>query len=595
MKTKVIEGIPTNQQSERTEALSPELSADNMILMDLIRERDRLLTFDSNKLYPILLRPCRVKVLLVADGGLDFSLGGFGLRAFVESLLAMPGYHDITLAHIRSPSGGVDPDPRIANRIAAFTFDNAAHFGPDLYDQVWLFGIDTNYFGRPQVALGDPTNRLRDVELAALTRFMDAGGGLFATGDHGSLGVALGGSVPRARSMRQWGPAGDPVGSEVSMSHSRRNDTNRTGSSAGTQFNDQSDDVPQPIEPKIYQRRGGIFRFSFPHPLLCSPTGVIRVMPDHPHEGECISPANPNQSITFVNPQVPEYPPAVDGGGRPLPEVISTNSVPAGNRAGTKDPTVAQTFGGICAYDGHLAGIGRVVTDATWHHFVNINLTGDGGAPIGDPKRVGYLASPAGVAHLEQIKTYYRNVAVWLARPSQIVCMQRRLNWGLLWTDRVMEAVLTRANVSLAKLDARLLLDIGRHARDVLGQYVGQCQGRRLILYIVAPLFPKPWLDLIDPWRPVPPQGPAQEPDPVPVGRSGVDPRHRLGGALVALREKFPNPDSCQHDEIEKEMDEIAARGARVAVGFALKSLDTTLSRYNDLYGALRSVATDAY
>ena len=33
---------------------------------------------------------------------------------------------------------------------------------------------------------------------------MDGGGGLFATGDHGALGKALCGEVPRARSMRRW-------------------------------------------------------------------------------------------------------------------------------------------------------------------------------------------------------------------------------------------------------------------------------------------------------------------------------------------------------------------------------------------------------
>ncbi|GAB3165850.1 hypothetical protein [Telluribacter humicola] len=568
----------------------------NQKLLDLVRERDHLLTFDPNKLYPILFRPCRVRVLLVADGGLDFSIGGFGLRAFVESLLDMPGYHvkfDITLAHIHARSGGqmMDPDTRITRRISQFKFDNPEHFGPDKYDQVWLFGIDTIYRQRN----GYPTDRLGDKELAAITQFMNGGGGLFATGDHGSLGACLGGSVPRARSMRLWGPAGDAVGSEVSMTHSRRNDTNRQGSSPGSQFNDQSDDVPQPIEPKMYHRRMGIFRFSYPHPLLCSPGGVIRVMPDHPHEGECVAPANPNQQINYVNPPVPEYPPAAGGGTRPLPEIISTSSVPAGNTASaTKDPTVAQTFGGICAYDGHLAKVGRVVTDPTWHHFVNINLIGDQGAPFGDPKRLGYLASPAGMAHLEQIKTYFRNIAVWLSRPSQIVCMQRRLKWGVIWTDRVMEAVMTKADIPLAKLDTRNLLDIGRHARDVLGQYVGACQARRIILYEIERVFPKPWLDLVDPWLPLPPRGPEPGPDPVPW----LDPELvldiALGGALAALREEFPDPDPQRLEEIEKSMDKVSARGVEVAVGFALESFGTTVNRYTKLFESFKGGRTNS-
>lgn len=572
---------------------SSMLSTENLKLLDLMRERDHLLRIDPTKLYPILLRPCRVKVLLVADGGLDFSLGSFGLRVFVETLLDMPGYHvkfDITLAHIgvRFGSQMMDPDDRIVNRIQEFKFDNPAHFGTDLYDQVWLFGISTSY----NRGAGYPSDRLADAELAALTQFMNSGGGLFATGDHGSLGVCLGGSVPRARSMRLWGPAGDPVGSEVSMTHSRRNDTNRTGSSSGTQFNDQSDDVPQSIEPKMYHRRMGPFRFSFPHPLLCSPAGMIRVMPDHPHEGECIVPVDPDQMINFVNPPVPEYPPFAGGGIRPLPEVISTNFVPANNTAtiglGRKDATEAQEFGGISAYDGHLANVGRVVTDATWHHFVNINLTGDPGVPVGDPKQWGYLATTTGEGHLQQIKTYYRNVAVWLARPSQIICMQRRLKWGVIWTDRVMEAVMTRADIPLEKLDARVLLDIGRHARDVLGQYVSACQALQLVLFEIAPLFPKPWWELINPWFPIDPQKPLPSPDPVPW----VDPELildiALGGALVALREKYPEPDPERLDEVEQQMDEVTAQGVRVAIEFALQSFDTTISRYAELFDGLR-------
>ena len=31
---------------------------------------------------------------------------------------------------------------------------------------------------------------------------------------------------------------------------------------------------------------------------------------------------------------------------------------------------------GQATYDGHRADVGRVVCDSTWHHFVNVNLTG---------------------------------------------------------------------------------------------------------------------------------------------------------------------------------------------------------------------------
>jgi len=139
---------------------------------------------------------------------------------------------------------------------------------------------------------------------------MNGGGGVFATGDHGALGVCLSGSIPRARSMRLWGDTSpNDALNEVSMTGPRRNDTNRIGPSAGSQFNDQSDVVPQPISPKMYQRWTGLWRYSYPHPLLCGPRGVIRVLPDHPHEGQCVLPANTNRSDTFAGYPIVEYPP----------------------------------------------------------------------------------------------------------------------------------------------------------------------------------------------------------------------------------------------------------------------------------------------
>ena len=43
-----------------------------------------------------------------------------------------------------------------------------------------------------------------------------------------------------------------------------------------------------------------------------------------------------------------------------------------------KPPVRPRCFGAISAYDGDPAGVGRIVCDATWHHFVNINLNGSG-------------------------------------------------------------------------------------------------------------------------------------------------------------------------------------------------------------------------
>lgn len=533
--------------------------------------------FTRPELYWPFLPPCQVKLLIVTDGSLDFSEADFGLSTFVRSLLDTPGRHvrySITLAHISAVSDlqMLPGEGRIARRITAMKFDSASHFGSAMYDEVFLFGIAPSYGSRGTSADGQPypADRLADTELRALTEFMNAGGGLFATGDHGSLGRALCHAIPRARSMRLWNSTNPP--DEVSMTGARRNDTNRLGD-AGSQFNDQSDDVPQTVNPRIYERQGGLFRHSYPHPLLCGPNGIIRVMPDHPHEGECIEPGVTNLNLDFNGPLGAEYPAAIDAAPRPLPEVISTSSVLAGTTSGGKDPTFAQSFGGIAAYDGHRAGVGRVATDATWHHFVNINLVGDTGVPATNPKRFGFLASTQGQAHFEEVKAYFRNLAVWLARPERISCMNTRLIWTLLWDDRVMEAVLTTSDVRLTRIDLRTIGIIGRHARDVLGRFAGRCQSVRLALDLVLREALPRLIPEIDPWIPEREGARAPFDD---VGWFDGTPLLdvALGGALVALRQAYPGFDQESVQKIDgDELHKVIVNGGVESGRRAIESI----------------------
>jgi hypothetical protein len=563
-------------------------SLNNTRLLDQVLERGELYRRDPHKLFPWLLRPCRVKVLLVTDGGLDFSPRDFGLSTFVSVLQQAARHYvefELTLAHLQE---GVPDDavmqgaPGIARSIKGFRFDEPTHFTPTMYDQVWLFGIETNFHSpayqhRSAAQSPYPADRLSDAELRNLSEFMNQGGGLFATGDHGLLGRCLCGSVSRVRSMRLWAStSGDPAIDEVSMSGLRRNDTNRIGRDAGTQFDDQSDDVPQEIQPTLYRRQiSPFFVARYPHPLLCGPEGIINVLPDHPHEGECVVPADLSQ--TYPIDGSPEYPPATVGGGAVAPEIIAQSSVPAGNdSAGTKQATQAHSFGAICAYDGHRAGVGRVVTDATWHHFININLIGVAGLPDDSVKGRGFLASPEGEAHFENIKTYYRNIAVWISPASSHRCFRRKLLWGLLYQHRVMEAVLTTPELSLQRANVSLLYEIGVHARDVLGWAASRCQTEQLIIDLVWPTVPE-LIPELDPWQP-----PIPEPDPPPL--PWVDPTPllsiALGGALVALREVFPFPAVEITDAVDQQGDEVIARGVTVALREGLRSLDATLNRF---------------
>jgi len=565
------------------------LLPENLLNLQL-RERFR----DELRIQPEIfwpyLRPCTVRLLLLADGTLDFSEQDFGLSTFVRSLLDMPGRHarfQITLAHINGVADSrlMAGESRISNRIKSFKFDNGTHFGTNMYDAVFLFGIATSY----SRGNGYPSDRLSDNELRALTQYMNAGGGLFATGDHGMLGRPLCHAIPRARNMRRWQSTSAQLSEDqVSMEGQRRNDTNRPPAGSSS-FADQSDDVPQTVQPRLYERRSGLFRYSFPHPLLCGPNGMIRVMPDHPHEGECVEPTSTDATLNFGGALGPEYPDAIDGGPRPLAEVISTSTVLSGTRSGNKDPTLAQSFGGICAYDGHRAGIGRVVTDATWHHFVNVNLIGlfnDAGLPAGHVWRNGFLSSAAGQTHFENVKAYYRNLAVWLAPPERIRCMNSRLYWTLLWDERVMEAVLTTTDIKLASTQSHVLQLIGRHARDVLGRYAGRCQSVRLALDLIRYRLPRLIPD-IDPWWP--------EPGPLREKFDGVDWLDgsplmdiAIGSALVALREAFPEPDEKNVRELEGErLEKVLIDGASQGIELALKSLSTSAEQIRDLLSSV--------
>lgn len=570
----------------------PHLNLENRALLDLLRERDRRIAIDPDSRFPFIFRPCIVRVLLVTDGGLDFSANNFGLRTFVESLLTAPGYNvrfQLTLGHIDNVSDAqvMMGDPRIARSIKQFKFDDPAHFSPQQYDQIWLFGISPIYSrgndinGQPY-----PTDGLSRAELRAISDFMTAGGGLFATGDHGQLGVCLSSKIPRARSMRLWGNTSpNDADNEVSMGGPRRNDTNRWGD-ATSEFNDQSDDVPQPISPKLYSARYGWYKAIWPHPLLCGPRGVIRVMPDHPHEGQCVEPADATATFDFGSGSKPEYP-VPSGQPRPLPEIISWSSVLSGTTSGGKAGTQPHGFGGICAYDGHRAGVGRVVTDATWHHFVNVNLVGDQGVTAGQPKRVGFLATPTGQAHLEEIKTYYRNIAIWISRASNIVCMNRRHIWWLVWDERVMEATLTNPALPLGKLGAAELIAVGQHARDALGKYASQCQSLRVILWLLELQDKGRLRGLLDVWSPV-----SERADGEMAGQFdwvALQPvlDLALGGAIVALREKFgETPAPMMRDGDDRVLDEAVARGVGVALKHGYEGIQASLGAAAKMMGA---------
>jgi hypothetical protein len=530
----------------------------------------------------LLWRPCTVNILMVADSFLFFSDENFGLSDLIGILKNENlGYvrFNITVAHrddvtdIQIGEGNAD----ISGRIKSFKFDDSDDFDPDAYDQVWLFAAE-----RSRNVGGSWTNRLTDSELRVLTEFMNTGGGIFATGDHEDLGAAMGGFLPRVRQMRRWffpdpGPNGE--GLAPPFEGPGRFDTNRQGHDAGYQFNDQSDDIPQPIVPKKYSVRTGVyFSATFPHPVLCGVNGPIEVLPDHPHESQCTAAADPNATETLDGVTFTEFPGATYGGSRPLPEVIATSTVIGGHTtSGKSGTTVARTFGAISAYDGHRADVGRIVTDATWHHFININLTGADGTP--GSKGLGFLATPAGQAVYEEVKAYFVNIALWISPKSKLRCMR---NWGLYWVvraDRLVEVFDPAIRLGSARLVDYLVL--GRHARDAIGKFAGQCQGIKWTWDFVLDEWPsRIFIDMGDPWRPR-----IDEDKEKVLG--DLEPRDlvdlnwvadvALGGAIMALRENAFPLNQKTLDRFDEVSEEIVRKGARAALKEAIPFIERGL------------------
>jgi hypothetical protein len=156
-----------------------------------------------------------------------------------------------------------------------------------------------------------------------------------------------------------------------------------------------------------------------PHPLLqAGLLGPIEVFPDHPHEGECRIPTTLTTSFTLDGSSQDEWPVQTGGGPRVSPEIVAL-TMSHGDSFPSKEAIVPRSFISIAAYDGQLADVGRVTTDATWHHFVNINIDGTGSPRTG-------LQDPPGTdtPDLLRIRQYYRNLAAWLMPKNVRRCLR---------------------------------------------------------------------------------------------------------------------------------------------------------------------------
>ena len=225
------------------------------------------------------------------------------------------------------------------------------------FDELWLFAIDTG-------------EGLTVTDCQGITRFRQRGGGILATRDHEDLGISLCtlGGIGRAHFFHSKHREPDASRHEV--------DDPYTTSISWPNYHSGANCDYQSIA------------VTSPHDLLRngSATGLIEFFPAHPHEGAV---------------GVPE-------GEEAQARVI----------ASSQSKTTGRAFNLVVAFessrDDHGNILGRGIAESSFHHFVDYNWDTDMGCPsfLIEPPGDGYQQNPRA---LEDIKTYVRNAAVWLA------------------------------------------------------------------------------------------------------------------------------------------------------------------------------------
>lgn len=321
------------------------------------------------------------------------------------------------------------------------------------FDELWVFGfgIDNN----PAFVLGDE-------EVSDLCKWMKTGG-VMVTGDHSqptqdnacltgvphaqyrSLGFSLGSRLPRAGQLRAW--TGPPTACLVAPDKLETSDIYNT-QVPGARNGDldimslQSDENAQQLENLPSPPH---FLFTYDYDPQGQPI-AIKHFPDHMHVGRVI------ETPAAFDDCWPPRP--------PFPQVVAKGS--------DKRPfTVPRSYDLVVAYDGDQAtendglGVGRIVADASFHHFLNMNLKN---LPERDPA----TQNPRPGTVLDEIAQFYANLALWLAPKTLREEIKR---------DLLLRAA-THLNVFETFGNGPLIL--GRVAKQALVSQIGESNLRRV-------------------------------------------------------------------------------------------------------------------
>jgi hypothetical protein len=218
------------------------------------------------------------------------------------------------------------------------------------FDQLWLFAVD----------VGDG---LTVEDCHGISNFRRLGRGLMLTRDHMDLGCSI-------CNLDGVGAAHHFHTKNVDPNARKESDDPYTTSISWPNFHSGANGDYQEIQV-----------LSPLHPVLsdsASPTGAIRFLPSHPHEGAVSAPA--------------------DSGAR----VIA---------AGTSKAT-GVSFNIAVAFEAR-GGSGRSIAQSTFHHFADYNWDTRSGAPsfVTEPPGDALVRDPQATA---DTRRYARNIALWL-------------------------------------------------------------------------------------------------------------------------------------------------------------------------------------
>jgi len=221
------------------------------------------------------------------------------------------------------------------------------------FDQMWLFAVD----------VGDG---LTSEDCAAISRFRAAGRGLLVTRDHMDLGSSICnlGGIGKAHYFHSLNL--DPDVSQRTVDDPYTTHISWPNFHSGANGDYQTIDVAGPV-----------------HPVLAdpaSPTGAIRFLPAHPHEGDVGAPEGEDARVIAC---------------------------------GTSKIT-GRRFNLAVAFEPGAAG-GPGIAQSTFHHFADYNWDTGAGAPsfVDEPPGDGMERLPQAMADTHR---YVRNVALWLAQ-----------------------------------------------------------------------------------------------------------------------------------------------------------------------------------